>query len=229
MRILAIIPCHNEEKSIASLLEEFKKFPEITPLVIDDGSTDKTFEIASRLAKCLKLPINLGIGGAVQTGILFASRESFEFAVQVDGDGQHRPDEIYKLIEAQKKSGASLVIGSRFHTEGEFQSTGLRRLGIKLLRKTLEFFYGVKILDPTSGFRLMDRQAMKCFIRQYPQDFPEPISIAMAQQSGLKIYETQVKMRAREHGESSIRGWKNLSYMLRVVGYLIIMKAGRNT
>lgn len=227
MRTIAIIPCYNEEKSITALLREFKELPDITPLVIDDGSADKTHAAASTLAKCLKLPINLGIGGAVQTGILYAYREGFDYCVQVDGDGQHRPDEIQKLVSAQKQNAADLVIGSRFLGESEFLSTGIRRIGIEMLRKTIRIFYHTKIMDPTSGFRLMNRNAMACFIKNYPQDFPEPISIAQLLNSGLKVAEVSVKMRAREHGQSSIHGWKNLSYMLRVIGYLIIMKFGR--
>lgn len=226
MRTLAIIPCFNEEKSIPALLREFESFPSITPLVIDDGSKDQTYRAASASAKCLKLPINLGIGGAVQTGIIYAYREGFDYCVQVDGDGQHRPDEIQKLLNAQKQTGADLVIGSRFSGESEFLSTGLRRIGIELLRKTIRIFYQEKIMDPTSGFRLMNRNAMACFIKNYPQDFPEPISIAQLLNNALKVAEVSVKMRAREHGQSSIHGWKNLSYMLRVIGYLIIMKFG---
>lgn len=229
MRILIIIPCYNEEVNIGKLLRELdKSYPELDILVIDDCSEDNTFQVANRYVNCVGLIKNLGIGGAVQVGIKYSYSNGYDFCVQVDGDGQHPPNQIQRLIDAYQKRETNIVVGSRFLEESQFQSTKCRRVGISIIRFFLNLLFRLKISDPTSGLRLMDRKAMKLFIDEYPRDFPEPISNAYAAKKGLTYQEVSVNMQAREEGNSSIYGLKSIAYMIRVIGYLILTRIGRN-
>lgn len=224
-KILLVIPCFNEASNIGNLLEEIKKLREgYDTLVIDDGSEDETYLISSQSSPCVRLVVNLGIGGAVQTGIKYAWEKGYDLCIQVDGDGQHPPDQIRILVESYKESSSNLVIGSRFILNESFRSTWARRLGINLIGTAIKWLYGTRITDPTSGLRLMDRKAMGIFVRRYPEDFPEPIAVAEALESGLTIQEVPVNMNLRKHGNSSIIGRKKLAYMLRVIGYIILMR-----
>lgn len=228
-RILIIIPCYNEESNIGKVLQEIKGLNiGYDIVVIDDGSQDNTYSIASQLSPCLKLVVNIGIGGCVQTGIKYALLYNYDICIQVDGDGQHPPFEIHTLIEDYIKSPASLIIGSRFLLKNRFQSTWMRRIGICAISSAMKWLFGKKITDPTSGFRLMDREAIKLFSCEYPHDFPEPISVGVALEQGLTIREVPVVMRTREYGSSSIAGIKTITYMLRVIGYLILIRMGRH-
>ncbi|MDI6751268.1 MAG: glycosyltransferase family 2 protein [bacterium] len=228
LSILLVIPCFNEASNIGKLLEEIRGLKEgYDTIVIDDGSCDETYTIASHLSSCIRLITNLGIGGAVQTGIKYAREKNYDLCIQVDGDGQHPPDQTRLLIENYKKSSANLVIGSRFIKEEGFRSTWARRLGINLIGTAIKWLYGTKITDPTSGLRLMDRKAMDIFSKDYHEDFPEPIAVAKALESGLSVQEVPVTMNLRKYGNSSITGRKKLTYMLRVIGYIILMRLGR--
>lgn len=225
-RILLVIPCYNEEASVGELLREIAAIdaPYHT-LVIDDGSSDSTSAVASAHSPVVRLIANLGIGGAVQTGLKFAARNGYDFCIQIDGDRQHDPREIGALLEAYRLRPSNIVIGSRFIDNAGFRSTITRRLGSKLIAIALNcFFKGGHVTDPTSGMRLLDRRAMEFFAPRYPQDFPEPISLAWAKRSGLTIGEAAVRMRAREAGESSIDGFKSLTYMVRVLGYILLAR-----
>jgi glycosyltransferase involved in cell wall biosynthesis len=225
-RILLVIPCYNEEASIGDLLREIAAASaEYHPLVIDDGSADSTSAVAGAHAPVVRLIENLGIGGAVQTGIKYAERHGFDVCIQIDGDGQHDPKEISALLDAYRQRPHNIVIGSRFIDNTGFRSTMSRRMGSKLIAFALNtLFAGGRITDPTSGMRLMDRRAIELFARRYPLDFPEPISLAWAMRAGLTISETAVEMRARETGESSIDGFKPLTYMIRVLGYILLAR-----
>ncbi|MBC7456934.1 MAG: glycosyltransferase family 2 protein [Bdellovibrionaceae bacterium] len=229
-KILIIIPCYNEQGSIENLLNEIKTQSEdYNVVVIDDGSKDSTFDIAFNLAPTVRLLKNLGIGGAVQTGIRYAAQNGYEFCVQIDGDGQHPPAEIKKLKASYDVRPASITIGSRYLVKDNFHSTRARRAGSKAISWTLrKLFNGQTITDPTSGMRLMDKNAIQLFSKSYPHDFPEPISLAMALKAGLIVHETGVSMRSRNDGQSSISGFKPLAYMLRVLGYLILVKVSRS-
>jgi len=192
---------------------------EIVPVVIDDGSTDRTSQVAAAAgARVVQLPKNLGIGGAVQTGLRLAWREGFSCAVQIDGDGQHPPPELSKLFAAFRGSPTpDLVVGTRYGDDRQgFQSTLLRRLGSGWLRWVLRVVAGVRSSDPTSGYRLYGPRALALFERAYPYDYPEPESLAMARAAGLNIVEVPVVMRARTAGASSIRSWRTAYYMLKV-------------
>jgi len=206
---------------------------EIVPVVIDDGSTDRTAAVAEEAgARVVQLPKNLGIGGAVQTGLRLAWREGFSCAVQVDGDGQHPPEELGKLLAALRETPTpDLIVGTRYGESRQgFQSTLLRRLGSGWLRWVLRRVAGVRSTDPTSGYRLYGPRALALFERTYPYDYPEPESLAMGRAAGLTIREIPVVMRARTAGASSIRSWRTAYYMLKVslaVTLCYLRSAGR--
>jgi glycosyltransferase involved in cell wall biosynthesis len=224
-RVLVVLPCYNEERNIGGVLEEIAALPvAYDTLVIDDGSSDATYRVASAKSNAVRLPVNLGIGGCFQTGIRYAYEKDYDYCVQVDGDGQHPPSEIARLFEARYASGANIVVGSRFSGDSSFRSTRMRRLGIGLISFSLKAVFGHRISDPTSGFRLLDRKALALFARDYPQDFPEPISLAVAMRNGLVVQETGVAMRSRMHGRSSILGLKTAAYVLRVLSYIGLAK-----
>jgi glycosyltransferase involved in cell wall biosynthesis len=228
MRILAVIPCYNEADSLPSVVAELASHcPEVDLVVIDDGSTDDTYRSVPPVVPVVRLLINLGIGGAVQTGLKYALYHDYDLVVQIDGDGQHPPDQIGIMLERYKAAPVNILIGSRFLQPGGFSSTFLRRQGILLIRWTLYALYGRQISDPTSGLRLMDRQAIALFSREYPHDYPEPISIAYALEQGLTVAEVPVKMRARLGGKSTISGIKSVFYMVQVVGYILLARARR--
>jgi glycosyltransferase involved in cell wall biosynthesis len=219
-RVLLVIPCLNEEGAIAGLLDEIAGLDfGFDTLVIDDGSTDRTYEIASGRSRCVRLIHNLGIGGAVQTGIKVALAEGYDFCIQIDGDGQHPPAEIPKLFAVQRASNANLVVGSRFLLNNSFRSSVTRRIGLRIIAALLRGLYRqLRITDPTSGFRLFDRRAMAFCARFFPYDYPEPLTIAWLSEAGLAVAEAPVSMRERLQGVSSIRGFlRPLGYMVRMI------------
>ena len=230
-RVLLIIPCYNEQGAIASLLGEIAACGAgYATVVIDDGSSDRTAEIASELSPTVRLLANLGIGGAVQTGIKYAARYGYDFCVQIDGDGQHPPQEVGKLLQAYREAPRAILIGSRYLANDSFRSTFARRFGGRAIAWSLNrLFAKCRVTDPTSGMRLMDRSAIALFASRYPHDFPEPISLAWALKEGLSVGECAVQMRAREHGSSSIVGLKPLAYMFRVLGYVVLARLSRGT
>jgi hypothetical protein len=192
--------------------------------VIDDGSTDETAAVARSLGfELLKLPVNLGIGGAVQAGYLWASQRGYDVAVQFDGDGQHDAASIPALLEPIRRGEADLVIGSRFLAESAFRSTPLRRAGIRYLSWFLRVRCGVRVTDPTSGFRAAGRRAIALFAQAYPSDYPEPEAIAVASRAGLAVTEVAAGMRQRAHGESSITPLRALYYFLKVSTALLLL------
>lgn len=228
-RVLIIIPCYNEQGAIAALLEEVSACQQgYETIVIDDGSRDNTYQVARRFSPAVKLLRNLGIGGAVQTGIKYAHSNGFDFCVQIDGDGQHPPGEVAKLLQAYRELPRSIIIGSRYLQHDTFRSTWARRFGGQVIAWALStLFSQCAITDPTSGMRLMDRKAIEFFANHYPHDFPEPISLAWALKEGFSVGEVSVQMRAREHGDSSIIGLKPIAYMLRVLGYILLARLKR--
>ena len=216
---LAIVPAYNEEHAIARVVENLHRHvPDFDVLVVDDGSVDKTAVCAEAAgARVLIHPINLGIGGAVQSGYQFALAGGYEMAVQVDGDGQHPPEELLKLaarLESEPK--VDMVTGSRFLGEGDYKQTFARKLGILMFAFVLSVITRQKITDPTSGFRLANRRAIELFAHDYPHDYPEVEAILMMHRHELKTAEVPVRMDLREGGESSITPLHSGYYMLKV-------------
>ncbi|MDI6763778.1 MAG: glycosyltransferase family 2 protein [Thermodesulfobacteriota bacterium] len=218
-KILVIIPAYNEEGSVGKVVEEVKQYlPGADTLVVNDGSTDLTSEKAGASgAIVLDLPFNLGIGGAMQAGYKFAFAKGYEIAIQVDGDGQHDPKEIAKLLKALEEKEVDMVIGSRFIGDSEFKSSVVRRVGISIFSRVISLIVGQKITDPTSGFRAANRKAIQLFAFDYPQDYPEPEVLVLLHQCGLKVTEVQIGMSKRYAGESSITKLRSIYYMVKVL------------
>ena len=186
-------------------------------MIVNDCSKDNTSAVAKEhKATVVDLPINLGIGGAVQTGILYARDNGFDIAIQLDGDGQHPPGELPKLINHHLQTGANVVIGSRFLDKEGFQSSFTRRLGIRYFHWVNRLLTGLQIYDSTSGFRLFDRKAIELAAVNYPDEYPEPESLVVFSKAGLKIAEVAVIMSERQGGQSSIRSFGSLYYCFKV-------------
>jgi glycosyltransferase involved in cell wall biosynthesis len=221
-RKLAVVPAYNEAASVGRVVNALREYaPAYDVVVIDDGSTDSTAEIAARSgAQVLRQPFNLGIGGAVQTGFLYALARGYDYLVQVDGDSQHDPAEIAKL-EAAMAADPSLdmVCGSRFLSEDlHYPAPISRRTGIHLFAFLVSGIVGQRVSDPTSGFRLYNRRAIELFANDYPHDYPEVEAILMLHYHRLQMQEVPVRMRIRDNGVSSIGGsGKSAYYMLKVL------------
>jgi len=222
VRIAIIIPCFNESENVVELAKEIQGLTfdadyEVISIFIDDCSKDKTLSILKgNQLNHLALPVNLGIGGAVQTGLKYAKNNNFDYAIQMDGDGQHPPTELFKIIEELESKDADLVIGSRFVGTESFRSSALRRFGIRFLSNLIKILIGLRIYDCTSGYRGFNRKAIALATAYYPDEYPEPESIIYFACNELKIKEIPVIMRERQGGSSSIGGWKSVYYMLKV-------------
>lgn len=221
-KLAVVVPAYNEEESISSVVNELnlaakKNNLELVVVVVNDCSTDATSDKLSSLdCIVLNLPVNLGIGGAVQTGFKYAYSNGYDFAFQVDGDGQHPAEELPKLIQAQQANGWNITIGSRFIEKTGFQSSSLRRTGINYFKHLIKFLTGLRITDTTSGFRMIDRQALEIVCDYYPDEYPEPEAIILYSRNHLKIGEVPVNMRERQGGVSSIGKRASVYYMFKV-------------
>lgn len=222
MKIAAIVPAYNEENSIAAVVEDILQLASaqkllITVVVVNDCSKDATSDIISKLnCVALHLPVNLGIGGAVQTGFKYAVENGFDCAIQIDGDGQHPASEIPKLIRAAQEQQLDVVIGSRFISKSGFQSSATRRLGINYFKWLNRFLVGVLINDSTSGFRLINKKTLEIVSENYPDEYPEPEAIILYALQHLKIGEVAVQMKERQGGTSSIGAFSSIYYMFKV-------------
>jgi len=220
-KLLIIIPCYNEQDNVLLLYEQLNKLQinncSITPLFINDYSSDNTRLTLEQIgAKFLDNPINLGIGGTVQLGFMYAFENGFDYAVQMDGDGQHPPAELHKLILPLMDNDGDVIIGSRFIDKEGFQSSALRRFGIDFFSGLNKFLVGISIKDSTSGFRAYNRKAIFELINYYPDEYPEPEAIVYLVHKGLKIKEVSVLMSERVAGVSSIRRFSSVYYMIKV-------------
>ena len=229
MRGLVIIPALNEARNLPRVLESLRRdAPGWDACVVDDGSTDETARTAREQgAIVLRLAQNLGIGGAVQTGYLWARERGYEVAAQIDGDGQHDPLFLAAARAPIEDGKADLVVGSRYLGSDGFRSTAVRRAGIRYLSWFLRLRCGARVTDPTSGFRVAGRRAIELFAAHYPSDYPEPEAIALATRSGLSVSEVPVVMREREHGRSSIGAGATVYYLVKVSLALILLPARR--
>jgi glycosyltransferase involved in cell wall biosynthesis len=221
---LAVVPAYNEAVSVAGVVRELQRWaPEFDIAVIDDGSTDDTGAMAAREGcPVVRLPFNCGIGGAVQAGFVYAKENGYEYMVQVDGDGQHDPAEIAKLVEAMGPD-VDMVCGSRFLSEDHHYPAPIsRRTGIHIFAFLLSRMVGQRVSDPTSGFRLYNRRAIDLFAGDYPHDYPEVEAVLMLHHHRLRMIEVPVRMYRREGGVSSIRSGKSAYYMVKVLLALFV-------
>lgn len=229
MKILIIIPAYNEEKNILNTLEDLSRYcPRYDKVVINDASVDSTKEILKRKGVCyINLPINLGIGGCVQTGYVYAEETGYDIAVQMDGDGQHCAEEIEKIIKPIIEKEADVVVGSRFIEKRGFQSSKARRIGIRILSGLINWKTGQKINDVTSGFRAVNKKYIHIFASEYASDYPEPESLVVATRYDAIIKEIPVIMRDRSGGNSSISSLKSVYYMFKVSMAILLQKGPR--
>jgi glycosyltransferase involved in cell wall biosynthesis len=223
---IAIVPAFNEEESVARVIDELSAFdPDLEVVVVDDGSTDRTAAVAEeRGAHVVRLPFNLGIGCAVQTGFRYAFEHGFRLAVRVDGDGQHDPAQLGLLLEPLLVDEADIVVGSRFAGTGEggYRSSRSRRLGISILAGTVSLLVGRRVTDPTSGFQALNRTAIALFAADYPHDYPEVEATLMVHRHKLRLAEAPVQMRERTGGRSSIGALAAVYYMVKVLLALFV-------
>ncbi len=227
-KILLIIPAFNEGESVAKLVSRLRlAVPEADVLVVDDGSTDDTARRACGSSYVVSLPFNLGIGGAMQTGYRFAEVHGYDIAVQVDGDGQHRPGQVQRLVQQLMDGKTDFVVGSRFLGEGHYAQKPARLVGGWLLRWMLRQLTGLHITDCTSGFRAANRRVIRAFAHWYPEDYPEPEVILLLHRAGYRVAEIAVTMRQRRRGQSSISYIGGLFYVVKVATCLLLDMARR--
>lgn len=217
-KTIFLIPVYNEEENVASLLEELRSFfPKADVCFINDASRDRTINVL-RECDCyyLNLPCNLGVGGAMQAGFMFAYDNGYDYAIRIDGDGQHPPAECSRLIERMGQGDMDMVVGSRFMGMQSYRSTWYRQAGIFGLMAMLSLACRKRITDPTSGFQMVNRAAMCYFANEYPVDYPEPESLALLRRQGYRFCEVGAVFRARQKGRSSIKHWGTVYYMFKV-------------
>ena len=224
MKKLIIIPAYNESQNIKKTVEAIRKdAPQFDYVIINDCSTDNTREICEENGfNLVNLPINLGIGGAVQTGYRYGWKNGYDLAVQVDGDGKHDPKFLQKMEDYLEENQLDMVIGSRFIEKKGFQSSGTRRFGIKYFTLLIRLLTGVRITDPTSGLRMINRDVMRLFAYDYPKDYPEPESVVAILRRKKRVEEIPVIMKERQGGVSSISPKKSIYYMIKVTLAILI-------
>ena len=226
MKKLVIIPAFNEEGNLEKTIKDIKdNAPDFDYVIINDCSTDKTLEMCRRHGfSYLNLPVNLGIGGAVQTGYRYAYYHGYDIAVQFDGDGQHSASHLEDMVATLIDTESDMVIGSRFIEKEGFQSSGLRRIGIKYFTGLIKLLTGKKITDPTSGMRMVNKKLLEKFTDEYPKDYPEPESVVTILSEKYKVTEIPVVMNEREEGVSSISLKNSVYYMIKVSFAILIAR-----
>ena len=229
-RTAAIVPAFNEAEAVGRVIAEICAFDEtIDVVVVDDASSDETAAVAESLgATVLRLPFNVGIGGAVQTGFRYALLEGYDTAVRLDGDGQHDASELAKLLAPLARGEADFVVGSRFvDPGGAYRPPLARRIGIRLFARLVSLLGGERVTDTTSGFLALDRVGIELFASEYPHDYPEVEATLVALRSGLRLSQVQVEMRERETGASSITFLRALYYIVKVTLALLVASLRR--
>jgi glycosyltransferase involved in cell wall biosynthesis len=219
LKRIAIVPALNEEETVGRVIDEIRAFDRgFDIVVVDDGSTDRTAGVAAdRAAHVLRLPFNLGIGGAVQTGYRFAFERGYDIAVQIDGDGQHDPSQLPAILQPVLAGEADLCVGSRFAGGRGYQSSFTRRLGIRVFASVVSAVVRQKVTDTTSGFRAVNRKGIALFAADYPHDYPEVEATVMCVKHKLRLREVPVEMRERGGGASSITPARSVYYMTKVL------------
>jgi hypothetical protein len=229
-RILAVVPAYNEAGAVGKVVDEIRAFdPRLDVLVVDDASTDETAAVAeAHGATVLRLPFNVGIGGAVQTGFRYALEEGYATTVRLDGDGQHDASELGKLLAPLERGEADMVIGSRFvEPGGSYRPPFARRIGIRIFARLVSILGGQRVTDTTSGFLALDRVGIELFAAEYPHDYPEVEATLVALRSGLRLSQAQVEMREREAGTSSITFIRSMYYIVKVMLALLVASLRR--
>ena len=232
--VLLIIPAFNEEENILSVCDNIKNYNQVNDkcydfIIINDGSTDNTEKIClDNNIPHISLINNLGIGGAVQTGYIYALENDYDIAIQFDGDGQHDINYVNKLVKIIEDDKADFVIGSRFVEKlSKFRTSASRRVGINIISFFIKLTTGNKIYDTTSGFRACNKKIIKEFSDHYPVEYPEPITTVELSKKGYRIKEIAVNMKERKGGKSSIRTWKSIYYMINVILSILIVGSRR--
>lgn len=226
MKILVIIPCYNEEENIEHVINYLKhEAPLVDYLIVNDCSTDKSELICKQNGyNYISLPVNLGIGGGVQSGYLYAKDNGYDIAIQMDGDGQHDAAFLKDVIAPVESGELDMCIGSRFITKEGFQTSFMRRFGISIISNLIFILCKKRIKDTTSGFRACNKKLINFYAENYAQDYPEPEAIIAAVISGYKVGERPVIMRERLGGVSSISTFKSAYYMIKVTIALVVYR-----
>ena len=227
IKTLIIVPAYNEALNIEKTIKDIKKNTDYDYVVINDCSKDNTKEVCGKNGfNMVSLPINFGLTSAIQVGMKYAKENGYDIAIQFDGDGQHDVNYVKTIVDPILNGKADMVIGSRFINKDmdNFKSSQVRRLGIRLLSRVIAFKTKKKIYDTTSGFRAVNRDIMEFFAQHYPTEYPEPISTVEVLSRHMTVLELPVKMKAREHGKSSITLVKSIYYMINVIFSILIMK-----
>ena len=230
IKTLVIVPAYNEEESIKKVVKEIKdNNANVDIVVVNDGSSDNTLlEAKSSGAVVLDLPYNLGIGGAIQTGYLYAYKYDYDIAIQIDGDGQHDSKYISIMEDYINNKNYDMVIGSRFISKTNYEQTFMRMLGNKILYFLIKIFTGKKVYDTTSGYRAVNRELIKRFAANYPYDYPEPDTNLQVLLLKKKVIEIPVEMRKRTTGKSFVSPLKSIQYMVKVTLALFIARIRKN-
>lgn len=225
-KVILIIPAYNEAQNIDNLIQNIvNNYPQYDYVIINDGSTDQTYEICKQKGyNILNLSVNLGIGGAVQAGYLYAKRNHYDIAVQIDGDGQHDVAYVKDVIEPILQGQADVVVGSRFVKKEGFQTTSSRRMGILLLSLFIKICTGKRIYDVTSGFRAANSKFIDIYSMDYPRDYPEPEALVIAMVYGGQVKEVPVIMKERQGGTSTINLKRSVYYMIKVTLAIFIRR-----
>ncbi|CAM3129866.1 glycosyltransferase family 2 protein [Filibacter tadaridae] len=221
--VLIIIPAFNEEATILNTVRLIQSFTPFDYIVINDGSIDSTFRILKENnINHISLPVNLGIGGAMQTGYQYAWRMGYDYAVQLDADGQHNPSEVTNLLEAIQDGDFDMVIGSRFLETTAYKGTLTRRIGIYYFYYLLKVIARIEVKDPTSGYRIVNRKVIQLFAQDYPVDYPEVEVLVKLARKKFRIKEVKAEMNDRQGGVSSISKSKGIYYMIKVTFFSLI-------
>lgn len=224
-KVLLVIPSYNEEENIETVVNELiTRFPELDYIIVNDGSTDRTAQICrERGYHFLNLPVNLGLAGCFQTGMKYAYRHHYSYAIQFDGDGQHRPEYIERMRQKMDE-GYDIVIGSRF-LAGE-KGFSARMLGSRLISAAIRLTTGVKLTDPTSGMRMFNPGMIKEFAVSLNYG-PEPDTISYLLKQGARVAEAPVEISERLQGESYLKPTVAARYMLRMLISILLIQQFR--
>lgn len=215
---LVIIPAYNEEASIAHVIRSIRQHaPDADIVVVNDGSRDRTAEVAEQAgATVLNLPFNVGIGGGMQTGYLYAHKKGYQYAVQIDADGQHDPADLPRLLRHAKNGDGDMILGSRYVERTAYKSSFMRRIGMIFFSGLVTVFAGQAVKDTTSGYRVVNKRLIDLFSSYYPVDYPEVEAIVYLKRQGYTLLEVPTEMRERQAGTSSITPLKSAYYMIKV-------------